>query len=695
MAEADSAKILIVDDVAAQRLATQVALAELGEEVAAVDSGPAALRLLLIEDFAVIILDVNMPEMDGFETAAIIRARPRSRHTPIIFVTADPDELRVARAYSLGAVDYLVSPILPEVLRAKVRVFVELSKAQERARREAEQRIVLSREQAARAAAEEESRRLRVLADASGAVAQSLDTPALVQHVLGALVPAMAAAALIVLRERTPLAPEAKWLHVADGGRIHSEPIPGPGRAPLEAAVARVLASGRPEWLTLDADQSVRGMVLPLVAQRRTLGALGVLAAGSSGYAEADQSLLHDVAHRAAIALENSRLYEEIQARDRQKDEFLAMLSHELRNPLSAITTAAGLLDLVGTTDQRSTRAQEVIARQSAHLTRMIDDLLDVARLTTGRISFTKAPVDLAEAVQRSLDALREAGRLDRHVLDVRTTPVVVEADATRMEQVVTNLLVNALKYTDEGGRVEVEVRAVGEEAVIRVRDTGIGISPDLLPRLFDLFAQGGQTLDRSQGGLGIGLTLVRKLVELQGGRVEAWSDGPGCGSVFTITMPRLLAVSPAEQHPGEVTNPPRLRVLVVEDNADSRSMIRTLLEYMGHEVDEAADGATGIECALRLLPDVALVDLGLPGLDGLEVARRVRDSDVGGRMFLVAVTGYGQAADRRKTLDAGFDVHVVKPIEMDRLREVLARAAEAAAVRSGSDWRGRPRRLQ
>jgi signal transduction histidine kinase len=686
MASADSAKILVVDDVAAQRLATEVALSELGEEIATVDSGPAPLRLLLTEDFAVIILDVNMPEMDGFETAAIIRARPRSRHTPIIFLTADPDELRVSRAYSLGAVDYMISPILPEVLRAKVRVFVELSKAQERAKREVEQRIVLSREQAARPAAEEESRRLRVLANASGAIARSLDTPALVQHLLGALVPAMAEAALIVLREGTSPVPEARWLHVDDGGRIRSEPIPGTRRAILEAALARVLASGQPEPLTLDSHQAVRGLVMPLVAQGCTFGAFGVVAAGSLAYAEADQRLLHDVANRAAIALENSRLYEEIQARDRQKDEFLAMLSHELRNPLSAITTAVGLLDLVGTTDGRSTRAREVIARQSAHLARMIDDLLDVSRLTTGRISFTKAPVDLAEAVRRSLDALREAGRLDRHVIDVHATPVMVEADATRIEQVVTNLLVNALKYTHAGGRVDVEVGEEGQEAVIRVRDTGIGISPDLLPRLFDLFAQGGQTLDRSQGGLGIGLTLVRQLVELQGGRVQAWSDGPGCGSLFTITLPRLLAVSPVETAAGEVPLTPRLRVLVVEDKADARSMVCAMLEYARHEVYEAADGATGIDCALRVVPDVALVDLGLPGIDGLEVARRLRESGIGDRVFLVAVTGYGQASDRRKTLDAGFDVHLVKPVEVDRLREVLARAAEGATRRSGSD---------
>jgi len=693
MADRDAARILIVDDVPSQRLATEVALAELGEAVSVADSGSAALRLLLAEDFAVIILDVNMPGMDGFETAALIRARPRSRQTPIIFLTADPDELRIARAYSLGAVDYMISPILPEVLRAKVRVFVELSKSQERARREAEQRIVLSREQAARTAAEEESRRLRVLADASGAMSRSLDTPALVQHALGAVVPAMGEAAVIVLGDSMSRA-EARWIHADRGGRIWFAPSASPWRPALDAALARALESGQPERLLAEGGPSVRGIVLPLVVQRGTLGAIGVIAAEPSGYTEADQSLLHALASRAATALENCRLYEEIRARDRHKDEFLAMLSHELRNPLGAIATAAGFLELVGSADARSARAREVIARQSAHLGRMIDDLLDVSRLTTGRISVTKAPVDLAEVVRRALDALRQGGRLDRHALDVSASPARVLADATRMEQVVTNLVVNALKYTDPGGRVTVTVGVDGADAVVRVRDTGIGISPELLPRLFDLFAQGGQTLDRSQGGLGIGLTVVRQLVELQGGRVEAWSDGPGCGSLFTITMPRLFAEVPLAPSatPGDVSQTPRQRVLVIEDNLDARAMMCTLLDHEGHEVYEAADGATGVERALHLAPDVALVDLGLPGVDGLEVARRVRESDGGDRVFLVAVTGYGQARDRRETLDAGFDVHLVKPVEIDRLKDVLALAADRATRRAAGVRGGLPR---
>ena len=680
----DGAKILVVDDVAAQRLATEIALADLGEDIAAVDSGPAALRLLLTEDFAVIILDVNMPEMDGFETAALIRSRPRSRHTPIIFVTADPDELRISRAYSLGAVDYMISPIVPEVLRAKVRVFVELSRAQEQAKREAEQRIELSREQAARAVAEEESRRLRVLADAGGAVAQSLDAPALVQQVLGTLVPAVAETAVIVLREGLPPSTEARWLHADDAARLRSEPATAERRGMLEAALARVLASGQPETLPPGSRELVRGLVIPLVTQQRTLGALAVVAMGASNYSAADQGMLLDVASRAATALENCRLYEEIRARDRQKDEFLAMLSHELRNPVGAITTAAGLLELVGTSDPQSRRAREVIARQSAHLGRMIDDLLDVSRLTTGRISVTKAPVDLAEVARRSLDTLRDAGRLDRHMIDVQAASVVVEADATRMEQVITNLLVNALKYTDPGGRVTLEVGVDGPHAIVRVRDSGIGISPELLPRLFDLFAQGGQTLDRSQGGLGIGLTLVRQLVELQGGRVAAWSDGPGCGSLFTITLPRSSnRTIPTDVIESPAPETPRLRVLLIEDNEDARAMVSTLLQHAGHEVLEAADGAAGLDCARRLVPDVALVDLGLPGVDGLEVARRLRECEATEGIFLVALTGYGQAGDRRKTLEAGFDVHLVKPVEIDRLKEVLALAADRPAAHS------------
>lgn len=675
MTRIDAARILVVDDLPGQRLATEAALAELGENVVSVDSGTAALRLLLDQEFAVVLLDVNMPEIDGFETASLIRQRARTRHIPIIFLTADSDEVRATQGYSLGAVDYIVCPFAPEVLRAKVKVFVELSKAQERLRREAEHRLALSRAQVARAAAEEESRRLRVLADISGALAQSLDAPTLMADILPRLVPRLGDVGATVrsdARRRETLS----FAVDADGARRELSPVE---QVELQTALDRVIAS-RQEVLTEPGPGGVSwGAVFPLVAQDRLLGALGVMRAGS-GYTAPELDLLRLVASRAAVALENCRLYREIKARDHHKDEFLAMISHELRNPLGAITTAVGLLDLLGDSSERALRAHAVIRRQSAHLARMVDDLIELTRLTSGQFEVVRSPMRLDELVERAVAALREAGKLERHTLVLRTVPVMIDVDGTRIEQVVTNLLVNAIKYTDPGGRIDVDVELDGDEAVLRVRDSGVGISPDLLPHIFDLFTQARQTLDRSQGGLGIGLTLVRRLVELHGGRVEATSEGHGAGSLFTVRLPRGTWVAPPVRPP----EPPAfvskaLRVLVVEDNADVRMMLRTFLEAQGHRASAVGDGLEGLALALRLRPQVAFIDVGLPGLDGLEVAAGVRASAFGEEIVLVALTGYGQENDRRKTLGAGFDVHLLKPVDTWRLSQILAGAAEAA----------------
>jgi CheY-like chemotaxis protein len=669
-------RILVVDDVAGQRLAIEAALEELGEEIVSVGSGAEALRLLLEDDFAVILLDVNMPDMDGFETATLIRERPRSRHTPIIFLTATTDEMAAMRAYSLGAVDYIFNPFPPEVLRAKVKVFAELSKMHERLRHEAEQRLALTRAQAARTVAEEESRRLRFLAEASGMLAGSLDPAALVADLLVFFVPRLADLSVITLLDDLGQVRGTSWLQAGSKARVSRDPIPPAAGLDLEPLLRVVITTGKAE--TIGHGDTTRAIVLPLLARERTLGALAV-AMGELGrcYAEADLDLVRDVASRAAIALDNGRLHQEIQERDRQKDEFLAMLSHELRNPLGAITTAMRLLDITGSRDPHAVRAREVITRQTTHLTRMVDDLLDVARITVGRIALSRATVDLGAVVERTIEALRVSGRLEHHRVSTTLSRVMVEADTARLEQVITNLLINAVKYTDRGGRIDVEVGVDGAEALVLVRDTGIGINADILPRLFDLFAQGRQALDRAQGGLGIGLTLVRRLVELHGGRVEVWSDGPGRGSVFTVRLPRVpeaLSVGDRALEPARAAAP--LRILVVEDNQDAREMLRTVLELEGHQVDEAADGLQALQLVGRTKPQLALVDLGLPGIDGLELASRIRAMADGRAMVLVAVTGYGQASDRRRSLDAGFELHLTKPVDPTRLDEVLAFAA-------------------
>jgi signal transduction histidine kinase/ActR/RegA family two-component response regulator len=407
------------------------------------------------------------------------------------------------------------------------------------------------------------------------------------------------------------------------------------------------------------------GGVVPVAARGDELDQLGAaFNRMSAGLAAKDEALR---ARLDELARANRALAEANDA----KDSFVAMLGHELRNPLGAIASAAEVMRLIGSGDETVTRSREIIARQVRHLTRMVDDLLDASRLASGRVVLQREPLDLAECVARAVTALRTTGRLGNHQVTWRSTAAWVNADATRLEQVATNLLINAVKYTPAGGRIAVSVGPEEGWAVLRISDDGIGISADLLPRVFDLFVQGQREPDRSQGGLGLGLTVVRRLVELHGGRVEADSDGPGTGACFTVRLPRIDAPPAARDEPAAVLAGSPRRVLIVEDNEDAREMLRRLLELAGHDVRAAVDGPSGVTAALALVPDVALIDLGLPGLDGYEVARRIRAS-VGAAIRLVALTGYGQQEDRARACDAGFDAHLVKPVDVAQLAAAL-----------------------
>jgi signal transduction histidine kinase/ActR/RegA family two-component response regulator len=367
---------------------------------------------------------------------------------------------------------------------------------------------------------------------------------------------------------------------------------------------------------------------------------------------------------------------------DRRKDEFLAMLGHELRNPLAAIRNALWLLDQTGLAAEQDMRQREVIERQTHHLVRMVDDLLDVSRVTLGKIGLHCQPVDLKEVVERCLSELGMRRLAESHDLSaaVHTGPAVVEGDPVRLEQVVCNLIHNAVKYTPRGGEIQVSVEREDGQAVVRVRDTGLGISADMLAKIFEPFTQVESSRKRSEGGLGLGLPLVRSLVELHGGTVEVHSAGRGQGSEFVVRLPLLAAGAQevpvlfrrrsGETLPGEPVS--GLRVLVVEDNHDGRESLRDLLEIWGHRVELAENGPDGVEAALSGLPDVALIDIGLPGLDGNEVAQRIRAALDGDRMALIAMTGYGQPEDRRRALQAGFDAYLVKPVDPDELSRTL-----------------------
>lgn len=359
----------------------------------------------------------------------------------------------------------------------------------------------------------------------------------------------------------------------------------------------------------------------------------------------------------------------------RQRDQFLAMLGHELRNPLAAITMAVKLDD-----SNEHSIYRAIVDRQSAHLSRLVDDLLDVARVTSGKIVLRSAPVNVVELVERSADAMSAILSAQHLTLELKLEEraIFVQGDAVRLEQVVANLINNAVKYTPAGGHVEVSVGGQAEEAVITVRDDGVGIRSDMLPRVFDLFTQVDGTLDRAKGGMGIGLTLVRSLVELHGGTIHADSAGLGLGSSFTVALPRCASAREAPRAVPEVqSTPPRSaqHVLIVEDNADSRELLRMGLSRRGHQVSASADGIDGVETALKERPQAMLVDIGLPGLDGYGVARRVR-SALGRSVYLIALTGYGQPEDRVRALDAGFDLHLTKPVDVAQLDELLAQRA-------------------
>jgi PAS domain S-box-containing protein len=404
-------------------------------------------------------------------------------------------------------------------------------------------------------------------------------------------------------------------------------------------------------------------------AEGRTVGAVLVCRdASERRQAERERAEILARAHAAR---------DEAEEANRAKDEFLAMLGHELRNPLGAISNALYVLELIGVQTPPAVQARQVVARGVEQLTRMVDDLLDVARVTRGKIALERRILNLADAVTQSLSGLSAAGRSTHHQITADVEPAWVDADPVRLQQIVANLIVNAIKYTPAGGTIHVTVGREGDLAMVRVADNGIGISAEMLPRVFEPFAQGDRTLERAPGGLGIGLTLARRLVEAHGGTIAAASEGAGRGSTFTVRLPLVAPPAEGAEPAGESKDPAR-RILLVEDGQDARDMLRLYLAQLGHQVYEAADGPSAVEAALRLTPDMALIDIGLPGLNGYEVARRIRAAPAGKQMYLVAVTGYGQPKDREQALASGFDDYLVKPFDRDRMAALLNGARRA-----------------
>jgi signal transduction histidine kinase len=569
-AGADRVNILLVDDQPNNLRALEAILEDLGQNLVLARSGADALRCLLRDDFALILLDVKMPGMDGLETAALIRHRERTRHVPIIFLTAyERDEVLTAEGYALGAVDFLSKPIIPAVLLSKVRVFVELHRKTEQVRCQAEQLRANERQGHERRLAEERQR----------------------------------------------------W----EMERLRAE-------AERERRNAELLAQKNEE-------------LARTVTERE----------------------------RAEAALRDA---------DRRKDEFLAMLAHELRNPLAPVLNALHIMRLRGVPDPELEQARQTAERQVRTMARLIDDLLDVSRISRGKIQLRKEPVDLATVVARAVESSRTLVEERRHRLEVALPddPVWLEADPTRLEQILTNLLTNAAKYTEPGGLIRLAARVEGDEVILSVTDNGIGIPPEKLETIFDMFMQVDRSLaSATQWGLGIGLALVRSLVQMHGGRVYARSDGPGRGSEFVVHLPRIAAPVPAPQGlpgppaPAEVNGGRPLRLLVVDDNQDAASSLALLLSLKGHTVALAHDGPSALEAARTGRPQVVILDIALPGMDGYEVARRLRAEEATRDAVLVAMTGYGQEDDHRRSRQAGFNHHLVKPVDFAELQQLFA----------------------
>jgi PAS domain S-box-containing protein len=428
-----------------------------------------------------------------------------------------------------------------------------------------------------------------------------------------------------------------------------------------------------------DSDRRLRALVEPVREDGRLAGAVVVLRDLRDSMDQAQNESLRELRRRT----------DELAGAERRKDQFLAMLAHELRNPLAPIRNAVELMRQVETLDPAFQPSREMVERQVKHLARLVDDLLDVSRINQGSIRLRKEVVDLGTIVQRAVEATRALIDTRGHELrlELPTDAVRLEADPTRLEQVISNLLNNAAKYTMPGGRISVQATQEGNEAVVRVRDNGIGVPPDVLDRVFEPFVQSDGSLARSEGGLGIGLTLVRSLVEMHGGKVEAHSPGLGQGSEFVLRLPARL---PAEKPATPLPEPEApfldrgLRVLVVEDNVDAAESLAALLRLWGHNVHVVHDGLEAIDEAHRQHPEVVLLDIGLPGLDGYQVAKRLReDAEMDGTL-LVAMTGYGQPDDRRRSREAGIHHHFVKPVEPFVLRTLLANLGAPVAAAGG-----------
>ena len=654
----DTISVLVVDDTPQNLVTLEALLEEPGLRVVGVKSAREALRRLLKEEFAAILLDVHMPDMDGFETASLIRQRPLSQHTPILFLTAYAVEAQLTQAYALGAVDYMPTPVQPDVLKAKVAVFADLHRKRLEVRRQAEllrDAEARLRQQAEHALRESEGR-FQVLCTSAPVGIFQLDAGGHCVY------------ASPVWQTTTGTPPEAAsglgWADVVSDGR-GIETL-GAWRASVDkgevwSCESRFTCQGETRW--------VHVRTSPIVTD-------GVRAVGHVGTVE-------DLTARKVT---EGRLIEA----DRRKDEFLAMLAHELRNPLAAISSAVTVARTPRLERERSWSIA-VIGRHVRHLEKLIDDLLDVSRITLGKIEMRLERIDLAVVLARAADAVGPQVAERHQHLEVAPPPSALwlDADPTRLEQVFVNLLGNASKYSHDGGRIWVSASPGPAGVEVRVRDEGIGLDRTMAERVFDLFAQAQTGLDRAKGGLGIGLSLAQRLTELHHGSIRVHSAGLGHGAEFVVTLPLASAVVPAAE-PSQAESPLTATasgrtVLLVDDNADATRALALLLAQAGFDVTEAHDGGEALTLTADQMPDIVLLDLGLPVVDGYRVAETLRGRPGGETPLLIAISGYGQPEDRQRSLAVGFDHHLVKPIDCAELVALMRKGTRRPQAALGT----------
>lgn len=698
----EKVSILVVDDRPDKLLAHETVLAELNQNLVRATSGKEALRCLLKQDFAVILLDVNMPGMDGFETAALIRQRQRSETTPIIFISAVNDtETHVSRGYSLGAVDYILTPVVPEILRAKISVFVDLFKKTEQVKRQAEDREKFIREQAALAEAEGRQERLAFLADASNVLAGSLEYHKTFHSLAHLVVPRLADFCVVLASEEDGTLRQVAVAHSS----LLDEPVlrklaqEFPASSAAKTGGAHVVKTGQSQ-MCCDMDNGALAQVferpedrelllsfaptsfiaVPLKTYDRVLGAIVMVNTREGRMCGTDElALAEELAQRAALAIDNASLYKaaqkaraESERANRAKDSFLAMLSHELRTPLTPVLTSVLALEQSDGLPEEVRASLQMIRRNVELEARLIDDLLDLTRISKGKVQLNLEEVDAHSLLRNALEICQ--ADIDKKNLSLGThfvaENVCLEADPARLQQIFWNLIKNAVKFTPEGGRLEIQTQNHDGHLQVQVSDSGMGIDAETLPKIFNAFEQG----DRKQlGGLGLGLAISKALVETHNGKLTAESAGQDQGAIFRVTFP--LAEHHAGASKSAVPSPPAvrksMRVLLVEDHEDTNRSLTHLLRRRGYHVQAARSVQSALEMAAAERFDVLVSDIGLPDGSGIDLMQKLTTDHP---IFGIALTGFGMEEDVRRSHEVGFHHHLIKPVDLNRLDALIQR---------------------